>query len=70
MIALQMLMAIAREADDSIRMKRLVPYLINLIEDTDSAYSRYAFNTLIDLFYLFIDPFKTEEDTNYYDMFL
>ena len=65
-----MLIIIGKESNDKILLNKFVPYLLSLIEDADSVVCRYAFNTLIDLFYEFIDPFHNEEDTNYYNIFI
>ena len=43
---------------------------MNLSQDIDVNVAKYAFNSLLDTFYNFIDPFETEEDIAYYHMIL
>ena len=48
----------------------MIPLLISLLDDPDSMTSKYAFNSIIDLFYLLIDPFENEQQTPYYDIII
>lgn len=48
----------------------MIPLLINLLDDPDSLTAKYTFNSIIDLFYTFIDPFRNEEETHYYDIIM
>ena len=48
----------------------MIPSLINLLDDPDNLTSKYAFNSIIDVFYMFIDPFNNEEETHYYDIII
>jgi hypothetical protein len=48
----------------------MIPLLVSLLDDADSVTSKYAFNSLIDLFYMFIDPFQNEEQIPYYDVII
>ena len=48
----------------------MIPLLISLLDDPDSMTSKYSFNAIIDLFYMFIDPFENEQQTPYYDIIL
>lgn len=63
-------MTIAKESTDVIKLTRMIPLLVSLLDDPDSVTSKYAFNSLIDLFYMFIDPFRNEEETPYYDVII
>jgi hypothetical protein len=63
-------MAIAKESTDSVRLVRMIPSLINLLDDPDTLTSKYAFNSIIDVFYMFADPFSNEDDTHYYDIII
>lgn len=65
-----MIMFIARETSDEIKLMRVLPYLMSLLDVTDIVVAKYALNSIIDLFYLFIDPFQNEEQTSYYQVFL
>ena len=65
-----MIMFIARETSDEIKLMRVLPYLMSLLDVTDIVVATYALNSIIDLFSLFIDPFQNEEQTSYYQVFL
>jgi hypothetical protein len=45
----------------------MIPLLISLLYDPDTVTSKYVFSSIIDLFYMFIDPFQNEEETYYYE---
>lgn len=70
LLAIEMIMFIARETSDEIKLMRVLPYLMSLLDVTDIVVAKYALNSIIDLFYLFIDPFQNEEQTSYYQVFL
>ncbi len=63
-------MAVAKESNDSVRLTRMMPLLISLLDDPDIMTSKYAFNSIIDVFYMFIEPFQNEEQTPYYDLII
>lgn len=65
-----MINILGRESSDRTLLRVVLPYLMNLSQDTDVNVAKYAFNSLLDVCYNFIDPFETEEDIAYYHMLL
>jgi hypothetical protein len=43
---------------------------MHLSEDSDISVSREAFLSLVNLFYLFVDPFHCAEDIHYYEIII
>lgn len=70
LVGIEIIMTIARESDDAVRLTRMIPLLISLLDDPDIVTCKHAFNSLVDVFYLFIDPFRNEEDTHYYEIII
>ena len=64
------MMMIGRESNDYTRLIYLFPRLLTLLDDPHRVVAYQAFHSIIDLFYLFIDPYHNEEEIGYYDSFI
>ncbi len=70
MLGIELVNILGRESSDKTLLRVVLPYLIHLSQDTDVNVAKYAFNSLLDSCYEFVDPFETEEDIAYYHMLL
>ncbi len=70
MLGIELLNILSAESSDSTLLRVILPFLIDLSQDKDVNVARYAFNSLLDLCYNFVDPFETEEDIAYYHLLL
>jgi hypothetical protein len=70
LLGIELMNLLSKDCSDQFRLHILLPYLMNLSEDTDLSVGREAFFSLIALFYDFVDPFNSEEDVHYYEVIL
>lgn len=59
MLGIELINILGRESSDRTLLRVVLPYLMNLSQDSDVNVAKYAFNSLLDTFYDFIDPFET-----------
>lgn len=70
LVAIEIMAMLGKDCSDHFRLHILLPYLMHISEDNDISVGREAFFSFVDLFYYFIDPFNSEEDTRYYEVIL
>ena len=60
MLGIELINIMSQESSDKTLLRVILPYLIDLSQDKDINVAKYAFNSLLDLCYCFVDPFDNE----------
>ena len=57
---------IGRASTSRVKLSKIIPFLLNLMGDSEERVATYSLRCLIKLFYTFKDVFNSIEDTRYY----
>lgn len=64
--AVELLYAMGRGSTSKVKLTKIIPFLLNLMGDSEQRVATYSLRCFINLFYTFVDIFNSMEDTKYY----
>lgn len=64
--AVELLYVVGRASTPKVKLTKVIPFLLNLMGDSEERVATYSLRCLINLFFTFVDIFNSLEDTKYY----